>query len=278
VSDALLAGCTVGVTAARRREELGSALERHGARVVYGPAIRIVPLADDTELRAATERCLAAPLDIVVGTTGVGFAGWLTAAEGWGRAGELTGALDAAVILARGPKVRAAVRTAGLREAWSPESESSDEVLAHLLAEHALAGRRIAVQLHGDPLRELVAALRAAGAEVIEVAVYRWEPPQDEQPLHRLISATAAGEIDCVTFTSAPATVNFLRTADGSGRGDELRAALLGPVLCAAVGPVAAGPLVQAGLPVVWPQRFRLGALVREVVERLPAYRADRRV
>ena len=49
-----LAGYTVGITAARRREEFAAALERRGAKVVSGPAIRIVPLADDSELRAAT--------------------------------------------------------------------------------------------------------------------------------------------------------------------------------------------------------------------------------
>ena len=49
-----LAGYTVGITAARRREEFAAALERRGAKVVSAPAIRIVPLADDSELRAAT--------------------------------------------------------------------------------------------------------------------------------------------------------------------------------------------------------------------------------
>ncbi len=55
-----LAGYTVAVTAARRREELGALLDRRGARVVYAPAIRIVPLADDTELVAATRAVLGA--------------------------------------------------------------------------------------------------------------------------------------------------------------------------------------------------------------------------
>jgi uroporphyrinogen-III synthase len=275
-ADGVLAGYTVGVTAARRREELGAALERRGAHIMYGPAIRIVALADDTDLRAATERCLAAPLDLVVGTTGVGFRGWLEAADAWGWAGTLTETLRAATILARGPKVRGAVRAAGLREAWSPESESSAEVLDHLLANFDLAGRRIAVQLHGDPLTELVDKLRSAGAEVIEVPVYRWVPPEDELPLRRLIEATAAASLDCVTFTSAPAAVNFLRTAAELGIDADVRRALTDSVMCVAVGPVTAGPLLSEGVPVVQPERYRLGALVREVVEKLPA-RAPRR-
>ena len=54
-----LAGFTVAVTAARRKEELGALLDRRGARVIYAPAIRIVPLSDDTELVAATREVLA---------------------------------------------------------------------------------------------------------------------------------------------------------------------------------------------------------------------------
>jgi uroporphyrinogen-III synthase len=266
-----LAGYTVGVTAARRREEFGAALERRGARVMYGPAIRIVPLTDDTELLEATKRCLAAPLDYAVATTGIGFRGWMDAAETWGLAEPLITALGAATILARGPKVRGAVRATDLREEWSPESESTTEVLEHLLANYELAGRRLAVQLHGEPLPDLVETLRSSGADVIEVPVYRWVPPEDEQPLRRVIEATAAATLDCVTFTSAPAAVNFLRTADELGCGTEVRAALKGPVLCAAVGTVTAGPLQRADIPVVSPERFRLGALVREVVEQLPA-------
>ena len=272
MSDVLpLAGYTVGITAARRREELGSALERRGARVVYGPAIRIVPLSDDTQLLEATKRCLAAPLDYTVATTGIGFRGWMDAAETWGLATLLIEALGQAQILARGPKARGAVRASGLREMWSPESESSSEVLEYLLANHDLEGRRVAVQLHGEPLPDLVDTLRASGADVIEVPVYRWVPPEDEHPLRRLIEATASTGLDCVTFTSAPAAANFLRTADEVGLHAEVVAALKGPVLAAAVGSVTAGPLQRADIPVVQPGRFRLGALVREVVEQLPA-------
>jgi uroporphyrinogen-III synthase len=266
-----LAGFTIGVTAARRRAELGAALERRGGTVAYGPAIRIVPLADDAQLLDATKRCLAAPLDYVVATTGIGFRGWMDAAETWGLAPALVDALRSAQIYARGPKVRGAVRASDLREAWSPESESSSEVLEYLLANAELDGRRVAVQLHGEPLPDLVASLRAAGADVIEVPVYRWVPPEDEQPLRRLIEATAAGSIDCLTFTSAPAATNFLRTADDLGLGEELRAALKGPVLCVGVGPVTSAPLAAVDVPVVQPERFRLGALVREVVDQLPA-------
>jgi uroporphyrinogen-III synthase len=268
-----LAGYTVGITAARRREEFAVALERRGAKVISGPAIRIVPLADDSELRAATQRCLDAPLDIVVATTGIGFRGWMEAADAWGLAEKLTEAIDRSAVLARGPKARGAIRACGLRETWSPESESSSEVLAHLIACFDLAGKRIAVQLHGEPLPDVVQTLRLAGAEVIEVPVYRWVLPEDTAPLHRLIQAVSAAALDAVAFTSAPAAASFLQAAREEGCGEAVRAALRGPVVPACVGPVTAGPFSEEGIPVIQPDRSRLGALVREIVEQVPRRR-----
>jgi uroporphyrinogen-III synthase len=265
-----LAGYTVAVTAERRREELAALLERRGARVVSAPAIRIVPLADDAELVAATRRVLSAPVDLVVATTGVGFRGWLEAAEAWDL--PLVEHLRPARVLARGPKARGAIRGAGLVDAWSPGSESSAEVLDHLLsgAEGPLAGRRIAVQLHGDPLADLVAALRGAGAEVLTVPVYRWLPPEDVGPVRRLVGSVVAGTVDAVTFTSAPAAASVLQIAEELGQRDALVAALTERVVAFAVGPVTAGPLTAAGVPTLQPERARLGALAREVAARLP--------
>ena len=271
-TEAPLTGFTVAVTAARRREELTSLLERRGARVLEGPAIRIVPTQDDVELLAVTRACLEQAPDVVVATTGIGFRGWMEAADGWGLGDALRERLGRAELLARGPKAKGAVRAAGLAESWSPASEASDEVLARLLDE-GVDGRRVAVQLHGEPLVEFTGALRAAGADVVEVPVYRWVLPEDVRPLRRLVEQTAAGGVDCLTFTSAPAVASMLAVARDTGCEEALVASLQGPVLVAAVGPVTAGPLDRAGIPSVQPERARLGALVRTVVEELPAPR-----
>ena len=265
-----LAGYTVAVTAARRREELGALLDRRGARVLYAPAIRIVPLSDDADLVSATRRVLEAPVDLVGATTGVGFRGWLEAAEAWDL--PVRDHLRSARVLARGPKARGAIRGAGLVDAWSPASESSAEVLTHLLsgAEGPLPGRRIAVQLHGDPLPELVSGLQAAGAEVLQVPVYRWVPPEDTAPLRRLVTAIAARGVDAVTFTSAPAAASLLQTAAEEGVRAGVLTAFADAVLPVCVGPVTAAPLEDAGVATLQPERARLGALAREVVARLP--------
>jgi len=266
-----LSGFTVAITAARRRQEFGAALERQGATVSYAPAVRIVPLADDVRLQETTRRILARGVDIAVGTTGIGFRGWMEAAEVWGLAEELLIVLGRAELIARGPKVKGAVRAAGLTEQWAPESESTIEVLEHLLSRH-LHGKRIAVQLHGEPLGWFLDALRAAGAEVIDVPVYRSVLPEDSAPLRKLVHAIANRQVDAVTFTSAAASANFLSLVT-NGHENEIRKALMGDVVAACVGPVTAAPLTSFGIPVIQPDRFRLGALVKEIAEQLPLRR-----
>ncbi|EFL25669.1 uroporphyrinogen-III synthase domain protein, partial [Streptomyces himastatinicus ATCC 53653] len=171
-----LEGFTVGVTAARRADELGALLLRRGAAVLHAPALRIVPLSDDSELLTATKQLIDHAPDVVIATTAIGFRGWVEAADGWGLGDALLNRLRDIELLARGPKVKGAVRAAGLTEKWSPASESMAEVLDRLL-EEGVDGRRIAVQLHGEPLPGFVESLRAGGAEVVGVPVYRWMPP-----------------------------------------------------------------------------------------------------
>ncbi|HEY9439227.1 MAG TPA: uroporphyrinogen-III synthase [Streptomyces sp.] len=265
-----LAGFTVGVTAARRADELGTLLRRRGAAVVYAPALRIVPLADDSELLAATGALIGHAPDVVIATTAIGFRGWLEAADGWGIGDRLRDRLRGAELLARGPKVKGAIRAAGLTETWSPGSESMAEVLDRLLGE-GVAHRRIALQLHGEPLPGFVEALRAAGAEVVGVPVYRWLPPEDIAPLDRMLDVTVARGLDALTFTSAPAAASYLARAEARGLLPEVLAALRDDVVTACVGPVTALPLRAAGIDTVRPERFRLGPLVQVLCARLPA-------
>lgn len=264
-----LSGFTVGVTAARRADELGALLQRRGATVVHAPALRIVPLADDGELLTATKELVDNAPDVVVATTAIGFRGWVEAADGWGLGEELLERLRSVELLARGPKVKGAVRAQGLTEEWSPSSESMAEVLDRLL-EEGVDGRRIAVQLHGEPLPGFVESLRAAGAEVVLVPVYRWMPPEDIGPVDRLLDAALTRGLDAITFTSAPAAASLLSRAEERGLRAEFLATLHHDVLPACVGPVTALPLQALGVDTVQPERFRLGPLVQLLCQELP--------
>jgi uroporphyrinogen-III synthase len=258
------------VTAARRADELGALLRRRGAVVRHAAALRIVPLSDDSELLASTRHLIDRAPDVVVATTAIGFRGWIAAAEGWGMGEQLMGLLTRAEVLARGPKVRGAVRAAGLIEDWSPASESMAEVLERLLDE-GVHGRRIALQLHGEPLPGFIDTLRAAGAEVVDVPVYRWMPPEDLTALDRLIDTVVGRALDAVTFTSAPAAASLLARAEERGLLGDLLQALREDVFPVCVGPVTALPLQAHAISTRHPERYRLGPLVQLLCDELPA-------
>lgn len=261
-----MAGCTVLVTADRRSAEITSALQRRGAQVLHAPALSIVPHVDDEALLAATRRLLTDPPDVVVATTGIGFRGWVEAADAAGLATDLLAVLGGARLVARGPKARGAIQAAGLLADWVAESETAAEVTQWLLTE-GVAGLHVAVQHHGAGSDGVDEALGAAGARVTPVVVYRWGPPPDPAALTASVHATADGEVDAVVFTSAPGAAAWLAAARQAGRLDDVvRASGAGELVAAAVGPVTAVPLAEAGLVPLVPERGRLGALLRTLV------------
>jgi uroporphyrinogen-III synthase len=273
-----LAGYRVAVTSARRSDELCALLRRHGATVSNAAAITIVALPDDGELHRNTESLIANPPDIVIATTSIGFRGWITAADGWGLVKQLTAVLSRARIVTRGPKATGALRGAGLREEWSPESESAREVLQYL-HQFGITGCRIAVQLHGatedwDPFPEFLDELCSAGAEVVPIRTYRWQPAPAGGDFDQLITQIAQRQFDAVSFTSAPAVAATLMRAGDLGISDRLLAALRSDVRAMCVGPVTAQPLVRLGVPTSSPQRMRLGALAKHIAEELPVLRS----
>ena len=263
-----LTGFRVAVTSARRADELGALLRKRGASVTSAAAIEMVPLPDDRELRVHTEALIDAPPDIVIATTGIGFRGWVAAADGWGLANDLITSLGKARIVSRGPKATGALRAAGLPEEWSPESESSRELL-HYLVEGGISGQRVAVQLHGataewDPFPEFLDELRAAGADVVPIRVYRWHPVPRNGDFDQLVAGIAEEKFDAVSFTSAPAVAAVLMRAGEMGIEDRVLTALRdqcardvrrtghrappGPARCAHVG-TGADAAGRAGPP-----------------------------
>jgi uroporphyrinogen-III synthase len=264
-----LSGCTLAVTAHRRADDLIASFERRGAKVLHAPTLQIVPAADDQPLIEATRRVIANPPDDVIVTTAVGFRGWVEAADTVGLAADLLSTLEGARLLARGPKARGAIRAAGLVEHWSARSETTAEVV-EWLRDQGVVGRKIVVQLHGLSDPALQDALRAVGASVRGLEVYRWGPAPDPLAVERVIGQICAGGVDAVVHTSAPGAQAMLDAAALNDQYDGLVAALrTGRVLNACVGPITAGPFVALGLEPLVPDRYRLGALIRIVTDRL---------
>lgn len=273
-----LLGRTIAVTAARRASEQRTLLERRGATVLHAPAMRMIPVAEDVVVREATERALSAPADVIVLNTAAGVRWWMQVCEEWGLADDLLDLMARIPLYSRGPKTTGAIRAAGLREYASAGSEESAELLEMLL-QRGVEGQTICVQVQsscvragdagsaGNPMSRLVDGLRAAGAEVIEVPVYRWQLPDDLDSLDHLVRTIAREGVDGVTFTAAPAVITVLERAEILGVYDDFLAALAGPVVAVCVGPVTAAPLVELGVPFTSPDRMRLGSLIRHATE-----------
>jgi len=270
-----LRGFRIGVTSDRRSEDLIAALQRRGAQVLHAPALRIVPNDQDSSLVRETRAVIAARPDVVLVTTGYGMRRWLEVADAAGLGAELVDVLEEAQVLARGPKAVGAVRAAGLDDADITDADTTSSLVDHVLAQDR-PGLRVAVQLHGYTDEVQLARLRDQGARVLSVTPYRWVSPSPDGRLARLIESVSRRELDALTFTSAPAVDAVLDAARLLGRFDAVCAALRDDVLAAAVGPVTAAPLIDAGVRPVQPDRYRMGALIRLVCDHLEQHRVVR--
>jgi len=264
-----LLGTVIGITADRRSAEQALLFERAGAKVMQGPSIRTLPLGDDPDLEATTAELIRSPPDIVILTTGIGTRGWFSSAAAAGLEEPLIAALGGADVLACGPKAAGAAVSHGLDIAVRAESEQSAE-LVDVVRDRYPPGVRVAVQLDGSSRTEVSDALRAIGAEVLEVRVYRWTQPVATDPARQLIEAAADRRLDAVTFTSSPALENLMELAERLDMTDSVRDALNGQVAVACVGPLCAETARSLGIePAVVPDRSRLGAMVESVVQHL---------
>ncbi|GAB3274141.1 uroporphyrinogen-III synthase [Sinomonas notoginsengisoli] len=269
--ETVLRGFRVGVTSHRRSEDLIEALERRGAEVLHAPVLTIAPVDQDLGVIEDTRTTIAARPDTCIVTTAYGMRRWLEVAEAAGLGDALQDVLGRASLYVRGPKARGAVRAAGLADVGIAHDETTATLVGMVLHESGgrLDGRRIVMQLHGYTDGAQLDRLRAAGADLTTITPYRWVRPAEGERVESLIRAICAGELDVVTFTSAPAVDALFSTAHELGAYPQLIAALRGRVASAAVGPVTAAPLAAAGLRPWVPERFRMGALIRLVADNL---------
>lgn len=263
-----LAGKRLAVTADRRAEDQIAALERRGAHVLHAATMRIVPVGEDSRLLPDTETLLAAAPEALLVTTGQGFITWLDAlppdlrarTEEW---------IRSVRVLCRGPKARGAVRSRGFADPVTAPEETTASLVDVVLAE-GFHGVPLGMQRHGyvDPAQ--MARLAEVGCVVHVVAPYRWEAAPDQQRVQALIAAVIAGELDAITFTAGPSVQALLEAAERQGCREELVTALGdGRCRAVAVGHVTAQPLRDADIPVTWPQRERMGAMIRHLEDLL---------
>ena len=265
-ANAPLTGRTVAITAHRRAEEQAGAFERQGARVLHAPALKLVPRNQDDAVLNATRDILASRPETVVITTGYGLKRWVTVAETAGLRDDLVELLRETNVYARGAKAKGQLQSLEISCEYTGQSGRTSELVDALLARDARG--TVAVQVHGITDDQQLSRLSQAGFRVLTVAPYEWASADEGSRLADLTRSIAAGEVDYVTFTAAPAVDALFDAARTAGTYESLLGALRGGRCTAvAIGPVCVQPLEEADVLVVVPERFRLGAMVRAVSE-----------
>ena len=248
----------------RRATEIAELIRRQGGDPFVAPSMREVPLADNSAAFSFAERLFAGAFDMVLLLTGVGTRQLTRLLATRYPETAFPDALRKLTLVARGPKPVAALREMGLTPAIvAPEPNTWRELLA---VTEDRPERSIAVQEYGRSNEELLAALRARGAEITTVRVYAWDLPEDTGPLHEAARRLAAGEFDVVLFTTGVQIGHLARIARQAGIEDAVLAALRHTRI-ASIGPTTTEALEEFGLhPAMEPSHPKMGLLVREAL------------
>src|SRR6266851_5307524 len=249
----------------RRTAELADLIQRHNGLPLAAPCLRELHRPDAPSLQAEVAGVLDADLAVAIFLTGVGTTTVFEAARQMGREADLRHKLDQAIVTVRGPKPTAVLRKLEVRiDLTAPPPNTTAEVLG-VLEPLDLSGKTVSVQLYGEPNPTLSQALRARGAEVLELAPYVWDRPVDPAPILTLLDALEQETVDALLITSQAQVDNLFRVARDYQRTPRLHTVAIG-----AQGPVAEAALNRYGIQAAFkPAHGHMGALVLAAAEYL---------
>ncbi len=182
-------GQTVAILESRLGQQLADLIAKRGGKPVHAPALAEIPDVDPHYIAQLIREWQARPVKAAVFQTGVGTHALFKTTDALGLTQTLLELLASTTVVVRGPKPTAALRSRNVRIDLSANDPfTTAEVLAELEA-LALAGERVVVQRYGAKNPELENGLKAMGAALIEIPVYRWSLPADTQPMANLIAA-----------------------------------------------------------------------------------------
>jgi uroporphyrinogen III methyltransferase/synthase len=253
-----LSGRTIVVTRAREQAAAFSDLLREaGARVLEAPAIALAAPRSWAPVDSALRRLDRYRYLIFTSVNGVArFFARLQARRVDVRD------LKGLEVVAIGPATAAALEARGLRVAAVPD-EFRAEGLVKVLVGRRLEGAQVLIPRAAVARDLLVRALRARGARVDVVPVYR--TLASREGIREVAAALRAGEVDLVTFASSSTVTHFTRRFRAPSLARRLRR-----VPAAAIGPITARAARDEGFRVaLMPRRYTIPALAEAIVRRL---------
>jgi len=256
----------------RRAQEMSALIERCGGIPTSAPSMREIPLAQNSAGIQAIRDLIAEQFDAIILLTGVGTESLFELAETENLSTALLEQLGRMPLLLRGPKPAAALSRYQLRGTVRAAEPNTWRELIAAIDDSTLQlnGLRIAVQEYGIPGVRLYEALRARGAIVTPIPVYRWGLPLDTQPLISAVRKTTQQGFNALLFTSANQLSSVLQVAEQEDLQSELLAAVNSGTTVASIGPTCTEALQDHGWPVhVQSSPPKMGPLVRATLDYL---------
>lgn len=249
----------------RRVREMEKMITRTGAIPFVSPSMREVTVDEDRPAIDFANRLITGQIDVVIFLTGVGISFFLERIQRHVPRQRVLDALTDIQTVVRGPKPLVALKELGITPSLRvPPPNTWREILSTLDAQLPVANQVVGVLEYGVPNVSLNAGLEARGAIVESVSIYRWDLPEDVEPLKENVRRIINEEIDLAMFTSAQQVIHLLKVAGQLGEEAALRAAL-GKVAIASIGPTTSEMLRSQGLAVDFePSLSKMGHLINE--------------
>lgn len=265
-------GLTVAAFESRMAAEIARLIERHGGNPRVAPALREIPLEDNTAALKFGVKLTTERVDLLVLLTGVGTTALFDLLKTRYPWSSVVEALKQTVIVARGPKPVAALKALGLQPTLTvPEPNTWVEVVSTLDEYRPVKGLRVAVQEYGTSNVELLEALRQRGAEVFPVPIYRWALPENTGPLKKVLGEIIAGDIRVILVTNAAQIDHVMQLLEQDGNTAQFRE-VCKKMVVASIGPTASERLRHYDLPIDFePSHPKMGVLVKEISDQAHA-------
>jgi len=269
--DASFGGLRVLALESRHAKELAKLIAAYDGKPTVAPALREVSI-EPSEALAFSAGLISGQFHVVIFLTGSGTRALIAAVESQYPRELLSAALQRARVVARGPKPVSVLSELGVKPGLvAPEPNTWREILQVLDSDanpQSVRGLRVAVQEYGTPCTELLQGLKARGAHVTTIQVYRWSLPEDTAPLRQAAKCIAGGEIDVVLFTSAVQVAHLFQVAAEMKIEKSMRNNI-DRVVIGSIGPTTSDRLRSIGLQAdLEASRPKMGFLVREAAER----------
>jgi uroporphyrinogen-III synthase len=268
---------TVAAFESRMALEITRLIERHGGNPLVTPALREIPLDDNSTALTFGGRLIAEQVDMLILLTGVGTTALFDLLKTRYPWSSIVAALTQTALVARGPKPVAALKAFGLQATLTvPEPNTWVDLISTLDEYRPVKGLRVAVQEYGASNPDLLEALKQRGAEVFQVPIYRWALPKDLGPLRQMLNNIIDGKVSVLLVTNAAQVDHVMQVLGKDGNVEPFRAALKKMVV-ASIGPTASERLRHHEWPIdLEPSHPKMGILVKEIAQQVHALRQSK--